>query len=122
MIYHSKGLDLEITDFEYHDDPTYTGEIMPSQSSRCYTLIIFYTRDGVDQPMSFVEASQKRRSSIELSNNISDLSEAKGTGILSDLLLGERSEVSGKSAIYYIINGYNFRENLIQMTHLNSEQ
>ena len=33
MIHHSKGLDLEITDFEYHHDPTYTGETIPSQTS-----------------------------------------------------------------------------------------
>ena len=46
----------------------------------------------------------------ELSNNISDRSEAKGTGIMSDLLLvdGDVSEAnepdtSGKSALYYII-------------------
>ena len=39
----------------------------------------------------------------ELSNNISDRSEAKGTGKLSDSLLSERSEVSGKSALYCII-------------------
>ena len=32
MIPHSKGLDLEIIDFEYHDDRAYTGEIMPSQT------------------------------------------------------------------------------------------
>ena len=32
MIHHWKGLDLEITDFEYHQDPTYTGEITPSQT------------------------------------------------------------------------------------------
>ena len=30
---YSKGLDLEIACFEYHDDPTYTGEITPSQTS-----------------------------------------------------------------------------------------
>ena len=48
----------------------------------------------------------------ELSNNISDRSEAKGTGIMSDLLLvdGDVSEAnepdtSGKSALYYIIRG-----------------
>ena len=29
MIHYSKGLDLEITDFEYHHDPTYTGETKP---------------------------------------------------------------------------------------------
>ena len=34
MIHHWKGLDLDITDFEYHDDPTYTGEIIPSETSR----------------------------------------------------------------------------------------
>ena len=33
MIHHSKGPDLEITDFEYHHDPTYTGETEPSQTS-----------------------------------------------------------------------------------------
>ena len=32
MIHHSKGLDLEITDFEYQLDPTYTGETKPSQT------------------------------------------------------------------------------------------
>ena len=32
MIHHSKGLDLEITDFEYHHDPTYIAEIIPSQT------------------------------------------------------------------------------------------
>ena len=29
MIHHWKGLDVEITDSEYHHDPTYTGEIIP---------------------------------------------------------------------------------------------
>ena len=52
----------------------------------------------------FLCVGKKRRSSIELSNNISDRSEAQGTGILSDLLLGERRELTGKSAIYYIID------------------
>ena len=60
-------------------------------------------RDGVEHPTSFVEASRKKAKLEELSNNISDRSEAQGTGILSDLLLGERSEVSGKSALYYIL-------------------
>ena len=32
MILHSKGLDLETTDFEYHHDQTYTGETIPSQT------------------------------------------------------------------------------------------
>ena len=35
MIYHSKGLDLEITDFENHHDSTPSGVIVPSQTSRC---------------------------------------------------------------------------------------
>ena len=57
MIYHSKGLDLEITDFEYHHDLTRTGGIIPSQISR------YAMRDEVEHPTSFVEASRKRRSS-----------------------------------------------------------
>ena len=32
MIYHSKGLDLGITDFESHGDGTYTGGILQSQT------------------------------------------------------------------------------------------
>ena len=59
MIYHSKGLDLEITDFGYHHDPTYTGEIIPSQISR------YAMPDGVEHPTSFVEASRKTRSSTD---------------------------------------------------------
>ena len=35
----------------------------------------------------------------ELSNNISDRSEAKGLAILSDLLVRSRRRVTGKSAI-----------------------
>ena len=45
-------------------------------------------------------SESKRRRSFELSKTISDRSGAKGTGIVSDLLLGERSEVSGKSRTY----------------------
>ena len=33
MIHRWKGLDLEITDFTYHDDPTQSGETIPSQTS-----------------------------------------------------------------------------------------
>ena len=33
MINRSKGLDLEITDFKYYLDPTYSGEIIASQIS-----------------------------------------------------------------------------------------
>ena len=32
MIHHWKGLELEITDFDYHHDPTYTAETLPSQT------------------------------------------------------------------------------------------
>ena len=39
MIHHSKGLDLEITDFEYHHDPTYTGETKPSQTLKHVAII-----------------------------------------------------------------------------------
>ena len=34
MLYHSKGLDLEITDFESHGDRTYAGGSIPSQTSK----------------------------------------------------------------------------------------
>ena len=34
MIHHWKGLDLEITDFNYHHDPTQSGETIPSQTSK----------------------------------------------------------------------------------------
>ena len=33
MIHQSEGLELEITDFEYQYDRTYTGENIPSQTS-----------------------------------------------------------------------------------------
>ena len=33
MIHHWKALDFEITDFEYHHDPTPSVEIIPSQTS-----------------------------------------------------------------------------------------
>ena len=32
MIYHWKAYDFEITEFEYHCDLTYTGEITPSET------------------------------------------------------------------------------------------
>ena len=34
MIHHWKGLDLEITGFNYHHDPTQSGETTPSQNSK----------------------------------------------------------------------------------------
>ena len=33
MIRHWNGLDLDITDFKYHQDPTQLGETIPSQTS-----------------------------------------------------------------------------------------
>ena len=33
MIHHWNGLDLNITDFDYHHDPTQLGESIPSQTS-----------------------------------------------------------------------------------------
>ena len=65
----------------------------------------FYVHVNVKLHMHVFMCWKKRRSSKELSNNISDWSGALGTGILSDLLLGGwRSQtVSGKSAKYYLI-------------------
>ena len=40
MIHHSKGLDLEITDFEYQRDPTYTVETKPSQTLKHVEILI----------------------------------------------------------------------------------
>ena len=37
MIHFWKGLDLEITDFNYHHDPTPSGETIPSQTSNLQT-------------------------------------------------------------------------------------
>ena len=48
-----------------------------------------------------LRAGEKRQTSIELSNNKNDRSEAKGTNNLRILLLGERTEVSGKPGVYY---------------------
>ena len=39
MIHHSKGLDLEITDFEYQLDPTYTGETKLPQTLKHVEII-----------------------------------------------------------------------------------
>ena len=37
MIHYWRGLDLETTDFNYHLDPTPSGETIPSQTSRYVT-------------------------------------------------------------------------------------
>ena len=70
MIYHWETLDLEIIDFEYRHHWTLLGEFTPSQTSK------HAMRDGVEHPTSFVEASLKKAKHKELSNNISDRSEA----------------------------------------------
>ena len=41
MIRHWKGLDVKIIDSEYHHDLTYTGELIPSQTSR-YVIRGYY--------------------------------------------------------------------------------
>ena len=66
MIHQWKALDMEIIDFEYQYDRTYTGEIIPSQTSE------YAMRDGVEHPTSFVEASRKKAKLEELSNKISE--------------------------------------------------
>ena len=75
MIHHWKVLDLEITDFEYQHDRTLSGKIIPSQTST-YVLRQYYfiMRDRVEHPTS--GASQKKAKLEELSNFISDRSEA----------------------------------------------
>ena len=45
MIYHWKALDLEIIDFGYHHDRTYTGEIIPSQTSNLKHVEIIKVSD-----------------------------------------------------------------------------
>ena len=39
MIHHPKGLDLEITDFEHHHDPTCTRETKPSLTLKHVQMI-----------------------------------------------------------------------------------
>ena len=60
--------------------------------------MLFTMRDVSRASHELRRKESKKAKLEELSNNINDRSEAKGT-LLSDLLLGERSEVSGKSAI-----------------------
>ena len=70
MIHHSKGLDLEITDFEYHHDLTYTGEIIPSQSSS-----VLYVDNNLlcETELSISRAERVKKAKLdELSNNISE--------------------------------------------------
>ena len=53
MIHHWKGLDLEITDSLYHYDPTYTGEIMPSQTLNLKHVEIIKVSDKPTYDASF---------------------------------------------------------------------
>ena len=75
---------------------------MWSKNTGTWLYISYARRSGASHKLRRSES--KKAKLEELRNNISDRSEAYGTGILSDLLLGERSEVSGKSAIYYVIH------------------
>ena len=45
MLHHLEGLELDITDSEYHHDPTYTGEIIPSQTSNLKHVEIIKVSD-----------------------------------------------------------------------------
>ena len=60
MIYHSEGLDLEIIDFEYHDDPTNADENIPSETSS-YIIRGYYfiMRNGVSQKGEARRAEQQ---------------------------------------------------------------
>ena len=51
-------------------DLTYTGKIIPSQTSK------YAMRNGVEHPTGSVEANRKKAKIEELSNNNSDRSEA----------------------------------------------
>ena len=68
------------------------GDSSVSLQRKKYTCIIFSSILCSYKCGLFIHAfmcwREKRPSSIELSNNIRDRREAKGTGILSDLLLG----------------------------------
>ena len=92
MIHHWKGLDLEITELIismirhpqvklYHLKP----------QGMLYVNIIFYARWS-RAPQELRRSESKKRSSKY------KRSEAKGTAILSDLLVRSRRRVTGKSA------------------------
>ena len=74
-------------------------------------VVIFYAR-GSRASHELRRSESKKAKLKELSNNISErltgrkpVSEQseRASGYATDLLLGERSEVSGKSGVYYII-------------------
>ena len=45
MIHYWKGVDFEIRDFEYHYDPTSSGDIIPSQTSNIKHVEIIKVSD-----------------------------------------------------------------------------
>ena len=98
MIYHSKSLDLEITDFEYRRDPTPSSEFIPSQTSR-YIIRGYYfiMRDGVYYPTSFVEASPKKAQLEKLSNNLSE----RRCELKAKELVSEQSERASMDFVGY---------------------
>ena len=51
MIHHSNGLDLEITDFEYYYDLTYTVETKPSQTVKHVEIIKVSDKPTYDAPL-----------------------------------------------------------------------
>ena len=75
MIHHWKGLDFENTDFEYHRDQTYTGEIIPSQTVnlkhveiiKVLDKTIYYTYwKGLDLEITDFEYHHEPTSSYEI--------------------------------------------------------
>ena len=53
MIHHSRGLDLEITDFSYFHHPTPSREIIPSQTSNLKYVEIIKVSDEPTYDTSF---------------------------------------------------------------------
>ena len=53
MIHHWKDLDLDYTDSEYHYDPTYTGELLTSQTLKLKHVEIIKVSDKPTYDTSF---------------------------------------------------------------------
>ena len=64
MIYHSKGFDLEITDFEYRHDPTPSAGIIHLKPQGIFYVDIILICE--------TERVKKKAKLEELSNNISE--------------------------------------------------
>ena len=81
MINHSKGLDLEITDLEYHDYPTPSGEIIPSQTSKY--IVLFYETEQVKKGDARRAEQLYKREGSELKANepVSEQSERANVDI-----------------------------------------